>query len=82
MELTLHLTPKEIALCVTALECYKHMYCKEVVNPDLDLDEKYTICEVAGIIQGIRTRLKDIGGDEVERVLEEGFVTQAEDMIS
>ena len=73
MESTLHLTPKEIALCVTALECYKHVYLTEAINPDMDLDEKYIILEIAGIMQGLKVRLKDIGGHKVETILEEGF---------
>lgn len=82
MEICLHLTPKEIAMCVAALDVYQSFDCYEKIESDMDLDQKYMVFQMVAIMQAVKQRLKDIGGEAVEAVLEEGFVTQNQDSIS
>ena len=68
------LTAKEICLCIKGLDNWKILLREDALDEDTEIDERYEMFEVVGILQALRVRLKDIGGDEVEKSLKEDFV--------
>lgn len=68
------LTAKEICLCIKGLDNWKMLLAQDALDEDTEIDERYEMFEVIGILQAVRVRLKDIGGDEVEKALKGDFV--------
>ena len=66
-------TAKEISLCITGLDNWKILLREDALDENTEIDERYQLFEVVGVLQALRVRLKDIGGDEVEKALNGDF---------